>query len=117
MLVNILEMQMHIHTHIDVVSKFDLATQVAAKPWPKGPSDLHGLFQWPSYNSERMLTSHDDATKFRDTFGKLLHYDIDIHESYAGLGTAGIALHLQHKHMKRTVLRLKLFDIAFHHNV
>ena len=83
--------------------------QIEAMGLPSGPTDMAGLFQWGQYNSEIFLETSQHAAKYRENFKRLMEYQICVHDCYSGLGTASTTLHIQHKHLARTILIQKSF--------
>ena len=55
--------------------------------WPIGPATLPLLFDWPSYNADRLF---EDAT-LKASFSELSHRNIYIFEAYAGTGNASVS--------------------------
>ena len=75
--------------------------------WPVGPSTLNELFTWDEYNANVLFRTCDNKVQLQKNFQNLLDYDIFVNEAYGGMGTGAYTLHLQHKHLKRTILRLR----------
>ena len=78
--------------------------QVAESSWPCGPTDLAELFRWGDYNATRLLQVSDARNSHIQNFASLLDFNIVVNDSYAGMGTAGYTLHLQHQHLLRSSL-------------
>lgn len=66
---------------------------------PDGPDTVWGLFQWPIWNAEQLLCHSKHADTYVKNFKLLMGYKIQIHDSYSGMGTGSIALHIQYKHL------------------
>ena len=58
-----------------------------------GPEEVSDLFDWANYNA-RVFFGDDAPAQLRQSFMTLLSScdEIELHESYAGMGTAGLAL-------------------------
>ena len=73
--------------------------QVKDNGWPTGPSTLDELFRWPEFNSHRLLADLENSAEIRENFRALSQHSIHITDSYSGMGTASVMLHLQFDRM------------------
>lgn len=66
---------------------------------------MEELFDWSDFNSSTLFSSSSGGQSLRNNFIKLLSEcdSIELHESYAGIGTAGIALVEQFTSMRSLV--------------
>lgn len=73
--------------------------------FPHGPDTVEELFDWSDFNSSTLFSSSSGGQSLRNNFIKLLSEcdSIELHESYAGIGTAGIALVEQFTSMRSLV--------------
>ena len=72
-----------------------------ASDWPEGPVELAELFHWPDFNANHLLQTHPKHEQFRSNFTAISQFDVEITESYAGMGTGGFTMHWQHGALKR----------------
>lgn len=70
---------------------------------PKGPGSIDELMRWPVYHAEQLLLKCNQASDNRRRFRDLLKYKIVTYESYSGMGTGSVTLHMQYKQMLRTM--------------
>jgi hypothetical protein len=78
-----------------------LPLQTLGSAFPNGPTSVEELFGWAGYNAETLLAHPDLRKKFIRLIGNC--DSIELHESYAGVGTAGVTLADQFSHMKNLV--------------
>ena len=71
------------------------------KNWPLGPDSFKELLDWPKRYAQAMLLKEDNLKRFK----KLAQHEIRVHDAYAGMGTGGWTLHLQHAAMMRDSLQ------------
>ena len=75
--------------------------QTLGDDYPVGPATVQELFQWPDYHAQQLLPD----PVLRRSFIKLVEDcdEIQLHESYAGIGTAGMTLLDQFASLKGSV--------------
>lgn len=67
---------------------------------PDGPTSLDELFDWPWRYAQQLLVHHEKKNTFRATFAENSKYNINVTESYAGMGTGSYTLHHQFNALK-----------------
>ena len=67
---------------------------------PHGPTSLDELFDWPWRYAQQLLVHHEKKNTFRATFAENSKYNINVTESYAGMGTGSYTLHHQFNALK-----------------
>ena len=75
--------------------------QAKTMNWPHGPDTVRGLMEWPQFNAQHLMTTHENASYCRENFKAIMKHGIELHESYAGSGTGSWTMHRQYKHMLR----------------
>lgn len=92
----------HLQSSFDSIAGARKASKQCKKlQLPPGPNNLADLFKWHERNAKKLLCDHENKHYFLDRIEHLMQYDIELHESFSGLGTAGITLHQQHQELQR----------------